>query len=66
MMGLPLERKKAYESDRIKRSIVALIASKLLRLKNQDPGANEILLKVRAAGINFAEMELTKGKYQDP
>ena len=27
------------------------------------PGANEVLIAVKAAGINFAEIELTKGKY---
>lgn len=39
---------------------------KIIDVEKPRPGANEILLKVRAAGINFAEMELTKGKYKIP
>jgi NADPH:quinone reductase len=35
---------------------------KIVEVEKPRPGANEILLEVRAAGINFAEMELTKGK----
>jgi NADPH2:quinone reductase len=27
------------------------------------PGTNEVLIAVKAAGINFAEIELTRGKY---
>ena len=27
------------------------------------PGASEVLLEVKAAGINFAEIEMTKGRY---
>lgn len=27
------------------------------------PGPNQVLIEVKAAGINFAELELTKGKY---
>src|SRR6266852_3176170 len=34
---------------------------KIIDVEKPRPGANEILLEVRAAGINFAEMELTKG-----
>jgi NADPH2:quinone reductase len=30
------------------------------------PGASEVLLQVKAAGINFAEIELTKGRYVIP
>jgi len=30
------------------------------------PGAKEVLIEVRAAGINYAEIEITKGKYQVP
>ena len=27
------------------------------------PGPNQVLIDVKTAGINFAELELTKGKY---
>src|ERR1051326_761350 len=27
------------------------------------PGPSEVLIEVKASGINFAELELTKGKY---
>lgn len=30
------------------------------------PGANEILIQVKAAGINFAELELIQGRYRVP
>jgi NADPH2:quinone reductase len=30
------------------------------------PAANEVLIEVKAAGINFAELELTKGRYRIP
>jgi NADPH2:quinone reductase len=30
------------------------------------PSANEVLMRVKAAGINFAEIEMTKGKYPAP
>src|SRR5579864_5145421 len=30
------------------------------------PEADEVLIQVKAAGINFAELELTKGQYKVP
>jgi len=30
------------------------------------PSANEVLIEVKAAGVNFAELELTKGRYKIP
>jgi len=39
---------------------------KIVDVEKPSPGANEILLEVKAAGINFAEMELTKGRYKTP
>ncbi len=30
------------------------------------PASNEVLIEVKAAGINFAELELTKGRYRIP
>jgi len=36
---------------------------KVVELDRPKPQARELLLKVEAAGINFAELEMTKGKY---
>ena len=39
---------------------------RVVELEKPKPGAKEILIEVRAAGINYAEIELTSGKYQVP
>lgn len=39
---------------------------RVVEVDRPSPGAQEILIEVRAAGINYAEIELTKGKYQVP
>jgi len=35
----------------------------LFEVEKPKPAANEVLLEVKAAGVNFAELELTKGRY---
>jgi NADPH2:quinone reductase len=37
---------------------------RVVELDRPKPGANEILIEVRAAGINFAELEMMRGRYQ--
>lgn len=37
---------------------------RLADVERPKPGLNEILIEVKAAGINYAEIELTKGRYQ--
>lgn len=39
---------------------------RIVEVEKPKPASNEILLQVKAAGINFAEMELAKGKYRIP
>jgi NADPH:quinone reductase len=36
---------------------------RIIDVEKPHPGANEVLLEVKAAGLNFAEIEMTKGKY---
>ena len=36
----------------------------LTEVEKPKPGANEVLLEVKATGINFAELEMTRGKRQ--
>ncbi len=36
----------------------------VVEVEKPKPGASEVLIEVKAAGINYAEVELTKGKYQ--
>src|SRR5260370_35001557 len=36
---------------------------RLTEVEKPKPGATEVLLEVKAAGINFAEIEMTKGRY---
>ena len=37
---------------------------RLAEIEKPRPRPNEVLIEVRAAGINYAELELTKGRYQ--
>src|SRR5215475_10512960 len=37
---------------------------RLAELERPKPAANEILIEIRTAGVNFAELEMTKGRYQ--
>jgi len=39
---------------------------RLVEVEKPRPGANQVLIQVKAAGINFAELELTKGRYKVP
>jgi NADPH2:quinone reductase len=39
---------------------------RLIDTEQPNPTANEILIQVKAAGVNFAELELTKGDYKIP
>jgi NADPH:quinone reductase len=39
---------------------------KLVEVEKPKPRFNEVLIEVKAAGINFAELELTKGRYKVP
>ena len=39
---------------------------RVVEVEKPKPGAQEVLIEVRAAGINYAELELTKGRYQVP
>jgi NADPH:quinone reductase len=39
---------------------------RIVEVERPKPGANEVLVEVKAAGINFAELELIKGKYRVP
>jgi NADPH:quinone reductase-like Zn-dependent oxidoreductase len=39
---------------------------RVIDTERPEPAANEILIEVKAAGVNFAELELTKGKYKIP
>ena len=36
----------------------------LVEVEKPKVAANEVLLEVKAAGVNFAELELTKGRYR--
>jgi NADPH:quinone reductase len=36
---------------------------KVVEVEKPQPGPTEVLIEVKAAGINFAELELTRGKY---
>jgi NADPH:quinone reductase len=36
----------------------------VIEMEKPKPAANEVLLEVKAAGINFAELELTRGRYE--
>jgi NADPH:quinone reductase len=39
---------------------------RLVELERPRPSPNEIVIEVKAAGINFAELEMTRGKYPPP
>ena len=39
---------------------------RLVEVEKPKPGVNQVLIQVKAAGINFAELELTKGRYKVP
>ena len=39
---------------------------KQVEVEMPKPRANEVLIEVKAAGINFADLELTKGRYRVP
>jgi NADPH2:quinone reductase len=39
---------------------------RVVEVEKPKPGVKEILIEVRAAGVNYAEIELTSGKYQVP
>jgi NADPH2:quinone reductase len=39
---------------------------KLVNIDKPKPGPNEVLIEVKAAGINFAELELAEGRYRIP
>jgi NADPH:quinone reductase len=39
---------------------------RVVEVEKPEPGASEVLIEVRAAGINYAEIELTKGRYHVP
>jgi NADPH:quinone reductase len=36
---------------------------RVVEVEKPKPGTNQVLLEVKAAGINFAEIEMTKGRY---
>ena len=36
---------------------------RITEVEKPSPGANEVLLEVKAAGLNSAEIEMTKGRY---
>jgi NADPH2:quinone reductase len=39
---------------------------RMIETDRPKPGPDEVLIQVKAAGINFAELELTKGRYHIP
>jgi NADPH:quinone reductase len=39
---------------------------RLVEVEKPKPGVNQVLIQVKAAGINFSELELTKGRYKVP
>lgn len=39
---------------------------KLVEIDRPTPSKNEVLIQVKAAGINFAELEMVRGRYQAP
>ena len=39
---------------------------RIVEVQRPKPGAGEVLIEVKAAGINYAEIELSKGQYQIP
>jgi NADPH:quinone reductase len=39
---------------------------RVIDARQPKPAVNEILIEVKAAGVNFAELELTKGRYKIP
>ncbi len=41
-------------------------ALRMVEVEKPQPGPHDILIDVKAAGINFAELELTEGRYQIP
>jgi NADPH2:quinone reductase len=40
-----------------------LSSLRVIEVDKPKPGANEVLIEVKAAGLNFAEIEMTKGMY---
>ncbi len=53
---------KAIQLD----GIEGLASLKLVELERPRPGKNEVLIEVKAAGVNFAELEMAHGRYPAP
>jgi len=53
---------KAIQLD----GIEGLGSLKVVELERPRPGKNEVLIEVKAAGVNFAELEMTRGRYPAP
>ena len=53
---------KAIQLD----GIEGLHSLKVVELERPRPGKNEVLIEVKAAGVNFAELEMTRGRYPAP
>jgi NADPH2:quinone reductase len=47
-------------------SFAGLAGLKLVDIDRPNPSRNEVLIQVRAAGINFAELEMIGGRYPAP
>src|SRR5581483_277687 len=47
-------------------STEGLDSLRLVEIEKPRPGNGELLIQVKAAGINFAELEMTRGKYPPP
>jgi NADPH:quinone reductase-like Zn-dependent oxidoreductase len=51
MKAIELSGQEGFESLRV------------IEVEKPKPGASEVLIEVKAAAINFGEIELTRGKY---
>jgi len=47
-------------------SFAGLAGLKLVEIDRPTPSENEVLIQVKAAGINFAELEMVRGRYPAP
>jgi len=56
------KKMKAIQLD----GIEGLGSLKVVELERPHPGENEVLIEVKAAGVNFAELEMARGRYPAP
>jgi NADPH2:quinone reductase len=56
------KKMKAIQLD----GVAGLGSLKVVELERPRPGENEVLIEVKAAGVNFADLEMTHGRYPAP